>query len=190
MSVDDYRQSTWLRAPADSVRPGAAHLVEDGLGLASQSPSVVGVLVLTAILLPFLSRPTLGLAAGVGNTVAVALAAPADYPGNAGLPLPLALPILLVLSTYLGPKLFVVTPEVMLDGSVPGRALTRSWDLMDGSLLPTFVALAFVLTVGVTVGVTTLLFTGSELVTSAVLSAVTGASAVGAQVSRYADLIG
>lgn len=188
--------------------PGTVDILKNAVGAVLLAPSVVALFALTGVLSALLPDVVDALVSDIGRAVGVVLAAPGDRTHRADLPLPLrvvvaivssvigAIPVAVGLVLLVAPgvyvlvRLFLATPAVMLDGHGPVRALTRSWELMDGSVLATFGALVVLLVVGFGVGVPLLLVSRSEVLAGVVLSVVVGAPAVGAQAYLYEELTG
>lgn len=188
--------------------PGTIDILKNAVGAVLLAPSVVGLLALTGGLSALVPDVADALVSDVGRAVGVVLAAPGDRAHRADLPLALrvvvalvatllaAIPVAVGLVLLVAPgvyvlvRLFLATPAVMLDGHGPVRALTRSWELMDGSVLATFGALVVLVVVGFGVGFPLLLVTRSQVLVGAVLSVVVAAPSVGAQAYLYVELDG
>lgn len=208
VSASDYRRSDWPGTPAETSRPGTVDILRNAVRAVLLAPSVVGLLALTGPLSALVPDLLGGPVEDVGRAVAVALAAPAEHAYDGDLPLPVrvvvslvatllaAIPVAVGPLLLVGPgvsvvtRLFLATPAVTLGGHGPVRALTKSWELMDGSVLATFGALVVLVVVGFGVGSPLLVVSRSEVLVGAVLSVVVAAPSVGAQVYLYVELEG
>lgn len=211
MAARDYRR----RQRGDRTlpfRPGTVDILKNAVDAVFVTPSVVVLMALTGLLSGVTPDLLEALVVELGRAVGVALAAPAGrvvYGGGPRtLPFPLrfvAVPVAVVLGAipvaigllllvapgiYVGVRLFLATPAVMLDGHGPVDALAKSWDLMDGSVSATFAALVVVFAAGLAVGAPVLFVTRSGVLASLVGVTVAGVPSVGAQTYLYVELTG
>lgn len=103
------------------------------------------------------------------------------------LPLPIAFVVLVGPVVYVATRLFLATPVVILGGHGPVKALTKSWELMGGSVLATLGALLVVFVAGAAASVPVFLLTGSVVATSVVLAVLVATPSVGAQTYLYVE---
>ncbi len=205
MAARDYHE----RQRADRTLrsgPGTVDILKNAVGAVLLAPSVLVVFLLTGLLSGVLPDVLDTLVTDVGRAVAVVLAAPPDRTYNHDLPLPLRVAVALVATLlgvvpvlvgllllvlpglYVAVRLLLSTPAVMLGGHDPIRALTVSWDLMDGTVLATAGALVVIFVVGFVVALPVALLTQSLLVAGVVTSVVVGAPVAGAQAYLWAVL--